>query len=92
MEPHDLERKYRPYLKRVAGLRLFPAAHAVDLLEDAKAVAVLRGVEAFRLFDDGGVQPAMEFSNVSFGTIDHGGEFHPKLRPRTPMERGSTPC
>ena len=85
MEPHDLERKYQPYLKRVAGLRLLPAAYAVDLLEDAKAVAVrLRGVEAFRLFDDGGVQPSMEFSNVSFGTIDHGGKFHAELRPRTP--------
>jgi len=85
MEPHDLERKYRPHLKRVSGLRLLPAAYALDLLEDAKAVAVrLLGVEAFRLFDDGGVQPSMDFSNVSFGTIDRGGEFHPELRPREP--------
>lgn len=27
------------------------------------------GVEAFRLFADGGVQPAMEFSNISFGRV-----------------------
>jgi hypothetical protein len=85
MEPHDLERKYQPHLKRVGGLRLLPAAYAVDLLEDAKAVAVrLLGVEAFRLFDDGGVQPSMEFSNVSFGTVDRSGAFHAELRPREP--------
>jgi len=41
------------------------------LLDDcANADIRFLGVEAFRLFDDGGVQPAMEFSNISYGKVE----------------------
>jgi hypothetical protein len=85
MEPHELERKYQPHLKRVGGLLLLPAAQAVDLLEDAKGSAVLlRGVEAFRILDNDGIQPSLEFSNICYGTVDSGGAFRAELRPREP--------
>jgi hypothetical protein len=91
MKPHDLERKYQPHLKRVSNLVLLPASEAINLLEDAKTSAVrLLGVEAFRISDDGGVQPSLEFSNVCYGTAHHDGtqfRFEPELRPRDPWNK-----
>ena len=65
-----------------------PAEEAIRLLgECADASVHLLGVEAFRLFDDGAVQPAIQFSNISYGTVErHNGEveFKPDLRLRSP--------
>lgn len=88
MTPSELEAKYLPHIRRVGGLRLLPTELVVRLLGECANVNVrLLGVEAFRLPEDGGVQPAMEFSNVSYGTVEHnekGVEFKPELRMRTP--------
>jgi hypothetical protein len=85
MNLRELESKYQPHLRRVGGLLLLPAEQAVNLLEDAKAARVqLRGVEAFRIFDDGGIQPSLEFSNTCYGTVSPDGEFRPNLRRRQP--------
>src|SRR4051794_17168426 len=69
--PSDLEEMYVGRLKRVGSLLLLASADAMRLLDDSRASDVrLLGVEAFRLFDDGGVQPAMDFSNISFGKVE----------------------
>jgi hypothetical protein len=67
----ELEKKYLQRVSRTGSLLLLSAADAIELLDDlAKAGVTFLGVEAFRLFDDGGVQPAMEFSNISFGQTE----------------------
>ena len=67
----ELEKKYLKRVNRSGSLLLLPASDAVQLLDDLVcADARFLSVEAFRLFDDGGVQPAMEFSNISFGKIE----------------------
>ena len=67
----DLEKKYLERVNRSGSLLLLPAADAVLLLDDlVDADARFLGVEAFRFLDDGGVQPAMEFSNISFGQLE----------------------
>ena len=71
MNATELEKKYLERVKRSGSLLLLPASDAVQLLDDLVcADARFLGVEAFSLFDDGGVQPAMEFSNISFGQIE----------------------
>lgn len=63
--------KYLKRLKRCGSLLLLSAADAVRLLDDlADANVRFLGVEAFRFLDDGRVQPAMEFSNISFGKVE----------------------
>jgi predicted DNA-binding WGR domain protein len=67
----ELEMKYLERVNRSGSLLLLPAADALQLIGDlADADARFLGVEAFRLFDDGGVQPAMQFSNISFGRVE----------------------
>ena len=71
MNAEELERRYLPYVRRVSGLVLLPADQVMRLLDDCTNADVrFLGVEAFRLFDDGGVQPAMEFSNITYGKIE----------------------
>ena len=88
MNSSELEAKYLPHVRRVSGLLLMPATEAVRLLQDCQSVNVkLVGVEAFRLPEGGGIQPAMEFSTISYGTVlEKNGEmnFNPDLRLRTP--------
>jgi hypothetical protein len=88
MNSSELEAKYLPCVRRVSGVLLMPAAEAIRLLEDSQSANVkLIGVEAFRLLEGGGIQPAMEFSNISYGAIEEEGgkiEFNPDLRLRTP--------
>jgi len=88
MNSSELEAKYLPYVRRVSGVLLLPAAEAIHLLEDSQSVNVkLIGIEAFRLPEGGGIQPSMEFSNISYGTVaekDGETEFNPDLRLRTP--------
>jgi hypothetical protein len=67
----DLEATYIGRVKRVGSLLLLASSDAVRLLDDSRASDVrLLGVEAFRLFDDGGVQPALDYSNISFGNLE----------------------
>ncbi|MEM6820165.1 MAG: hypothetical protein AAF578_15405 [Pseudomonadota bacterium] len=71
MNATELEKKYLERVNRSGSLLLLSASDAVRLLDDLiRADARFLGVEAFRIFDDGGVQPAMEFSNISFGRIE----------------------
>lgn len=71
MNATELEKKYLERVNRSGSLLLLPASDAMELLDDlTEAHAKFLGVEAFRLFDDGGVQPAMEFSNISFGQME----------------------
>ena len=66
-----LEEKYGPKLNTKQSLALLNAEDAISLLDDSKAVGLkLLGVEAFRLFPDGGIQPSIEFSNISFGKVE----------------------
>ena len=87
MTPLELEAKYAPHVVRRGGVRLLPAELAVALLNDSRSAHTqLRGVEAFRLFDDGGIQPSLDFSNVSYGRITGTGEstnFEPDLQLRS---------
>jgi len=71
MNAAELERKYLPRIRNKRGILLLLADEAISLLDDCSASEVrLLGIEAFRLFPGGGIQPAMEFSNISFGTIE----------------------
>ncbi len=71
MTATELEAKYAGRIKDVGSLRLLASDDAIHLLDDcANSEIHFLGVEAFRLFDDGGVQPAMEYSNISFGKIE----------------------
>jgi hypothetical protein len=66
----ELERKYLPYVRRVGSLVLLPADEAIRLLQDCASTNVrFLGIEAFRVFDDGAVQPALSFSNISYGKV-----------------------
>lgn len=70
MNAIELERKYLGQVRRVGNLLLLTADEAIRLHDDCLNAEVrLLGVEAFRLFDDGGVLPAIEYSNVSFGNL-----------------------
>jgi len=70
MSPSEIEKKYGPKVRQIGSLLLLSTEHALSLLDDCSASPVrFLGVEAFRVYDDGGVQPAMEFSNISFGTL-----------------------
>ena len=71
MNARELERKYIPLLRKVGGLLLLASADAVNLLDDSLNSEVkFLGVEAFRVFDNGSVQPTMEFSNIRFGKVE----------------------
>ena len=71
MKATALENKYLDRITRSRSLLLIPATDAIELLEDCASADVrFLGVEAFRLFDDGGVQPAMTYSNISFGKLE----------------------
>jgi hypothetical protein len=76
MNASDIERKWLYRVRQVSTLLLFTADDALALLNDCVGSDVLfLGVEGFRLLADGRVQPAMEFSNVSFGKVPrHAGE------------------
>ena len=71
MNAAELEAKYMDRIKRVGGLLLLASDDALCLIDDC-ALSRVRfcGVEAFRLFDGGGVQPAMEYSNIGFGKVE----------------------
>jgi hypothetical protein len=74
MTATELETKYVGYIKEVGSLRLLASDDAIRLLDDCATSEIsFLGVEAFRLFDDGGVQPAMDYSNISFGKIEECG-------------------
>lgn len=67
----DLEATYIERVKRVGSLLLFASTDAARLLDDSRASDVrFLGVEAFRLLDGGGVQPSMDYSNISFGKVE----------------------
>lgn len=71
MNVADLEAKYVDRIRRVGSLLLLTPDDAIRLLDDCALSRVrLVGVEAFRLFDGGGVQPGMEYSNISFGRVE----------------------
>ena len=71
MNATDLEAKYASRIKNVGSLLLLPAKDAICLVDDCATSDVhFLGVEAFRLFDGGAVQPAMDYSNVSFGQVE----------------------
>jgi hypothetical protein len=71
MNAAEFEAKYIGQAKRVGSLILFRANDALGMLDECfESGLPFLGVEAFRLFDDGGIQPSMEFSNVSFGKIE----------------------
>jgi hypothetical protein len=66
----ELEQKYISHVRKVGAVLLLPSDEAIRLLDDCLDSDVrFLGVEAFRLFADGGIQPAMEFSNISFGKV-----------------------
>jgi hypothetical protein len=67
----ELEKKYLNRIKRVGSLLLLKSEDAIQLLDDCAKVEVrFLGVEAFRLFENGSVQPSMDYSNISFGKIE----------------------
>jgi len=73
----ELENKYLNRIKRVGSLLLLKSEDAIQLLDDCAKVKVrFLGVEAFRLFENEGVQPSMDYSNISFGKIEeHDGKL-----------------
>ena len=72
MNAAELEAKYIDQIQRVSCLLLLPADDAVQLVRSCASLddVQLLGVEAYRILDDGRVQPAIEFSNLSFGQME----------------------
>jgi len=71
MTATELEQKYIDRIKNRHGILLLPADDAIKLIDDCSTTNVrFLGVEAFRLFENGGIQPAMEYSNISFGQVE----------------------
>ncbi len=71
MNASELEQKYLSQIHRVGSVLLLPSEEAVRLLDDCLDSEIrFLGVEAFRLFPDGRIQPAMEFSNIRFGKVE----------------------
>ena len=70
MTAAELEKKFLPHIRKAKGVLLLPCDEAIRLLDDCLDSEVqFLGVEAFRLFADGSIQPGMEFSNISFGKV-----------------------
>lgn len=75
-----LERKYGGHVRRVGSLSLLPAEQALRLLDDIRdferdgARSLRFSVEAFRLLEGGGIQPAMAYSDPTpEARVQHGG-------------------
>lgn len=73
----ELEAKYLPRIRRHSSVLVLHASDAKALLQECEDVDVrFLGVEAFRFPGGGGIQPGLEFSNISFGkTEDVGGKL-----------------
>lgn len=85
MNAADLEAKYVDRIQRVGCLLLLTSDDAIRLIDDCATSQVrFLGVEAFRLFEGGGVQPAIGYSNISFGKIEeHDGKLEVTAFERT---------
>lgn len=71
MNARDLEAEFLPSAVVKSSLILFESPVASRLVRKCfEAGLPFLGIEAFRLSDDGGVQPALEFSNISFGRVE----------------------
>lgn len=71
MNAHELEQEFLPSLVVRNSLLLFEAPTARRLVSKCFEFGLpFLGIEAFRLFENGGVQPSMEFSNISFGRVE----------------------
>jgi hypothetical protein len=87
MDFYQIENKYIDKIIQAGSILLLPVDDAIDLINDCEQNGLdLAGVEAFKLFDGGGIQPSMEFSNISFGKTEivdgkiHLAEFKRTLR------------
>jgi hypothetical protein len=70
MTSRELEKQFLPLAIVRNSLILFEAAVAVQIVRRSFEEHLrFLGVEAFRIWDDGRVQPGLEFSNVSFGYV-----------------------
>lgn len=92
MTARELELKWMSRVKQSGSLLLLHADDALALLDDCKKADVkFLGVEAFRMFGEGGVQPAMKYSNISFGEVimkpDGPEVVHLKRGPCIPWDR-----
>lgn len=59
----EVEREFGPETRPIGGIRILPASRTLALIDRCEGAGVRVSVEAFRLFGDGGIQPAMEFSD-----------------------------
>ena len=73
MNATELEVEYIDQIQRVSCLLLLPADGAIQLVRSCASSDGVRllGVEAYRRLEDGGVQPGIEFSNISFGQMEN---------------------
>ena len=73
MNATELEAEYIDQMQRVSCLLLLPADGAIQLVRSCASSDGVRllGVEAYRRLEDGGVQPGIEFSNISFGQMEN---------------------
>ena len=61
--PEEIKQEFGPGTRALGGIRVLPAARTLALLDRCEGAGVRVSVETFRLFDDGGIQPAMEYSD-----------------------------
>ena len=65
--PHSLlgeiEQEFGSDTRALGGIRILPAARTLALLDRCEGTRVRASIETFRLFGDGGIQPAMEYSD-----------------------------
>ena len=59
----EIEQDFGPATRALRGIRVLPAARTLALLDRCEGTGVRASIETFRLFGDGGVQPAMEYSD-----------------------------
>ena len=63
--PDEIEREFGQDTRALGGIRVLPAARTLALLDRYESAGVDISVETFKLHDDGGIQPAMEYSDAT---------------------------
>ena len=61
--PSEIEQEFGSDTRALGGIRVLPAARTLALLDRCEGTGVRVSIETFRLFEDGSIQPAMEYSD-----------------------------
>lgn len=71
--PDEIEREFGAETRALSGIRVLPSARTLALLDRCEGTGIRVSIETFRLHSDGGVEPAMQFSDSTPEAVaEHG--------------------